>query len=117
MDDHLVQKLEFNIHCFSFYRGVFPWKSNGLSNSDCKSQVSSDSNSSNGFGSSWKLLVGRSNSLGCSSIDSLSIDTPASSGASTPLHHKRQGSNASAGEIKQFEDLVASSVALIQHNR
>ncbi|KAL4701897.1 hypothetical protein ACJJTC_013185 [Scirpophaga incertulas] len=40
--------------------------------------------------------------------------TPASSAANTPHHHRRQGSSASE---KQFEDLVASSIALIQHDR
>lgn len=87
-----------------FSRGVFPWKS-----SSTKSQDSTT-------GSTWRLFGSKSNG---NLTKSLSTEiqktlTPASSAANTPHHHKRQGSSASE---KQFEDLVASSIALIQHDR
>ncbi|CAH2091485.1 unnamed protein product [Euphydryas editha] len=86
-------------------RGVFPWKSN----SSTKSQESNPS-------STWRLFSSKSNgnlakSLTTEVQNSLS---PTSSAANTPHHHKRQGSSASE---KQFDDLVASSIALIQHDR
>lgn len=91
--------------CFHCYRGVFPWKSSSSS----KSQDSSVS-------SSWRLFGSKST---CNLDKTLNTDvqkslTPASSAANTPHHHRRQGSSASE---KQFDDLVASSIALIQHDR
>ncbi|XP_050351969.1 TBC1 domain family member 12-like isoform X2 [Nymphalis io] len=88
-----------------FSRGVFPWKSNSSS----KTQESNAT-------STWRLFGSKSNgniakSLTTEVQNSL---TPASSAANTPHHHKRQGSSASE---KQFDDLVASSIALIQHDR
>nr|XP_034831450.1 TBC1 domain family member 14-like [Maniola hyperantus] len=88
-----------------FSRGVFPWKSSSSS----KSQDSSVS-------SSWRLFGSKST---CNLDKALTTETqntlsPASSAANTPHHHRRQGSSASE---KQFEDLVASSIALIQHDR
>ncbi|CAH2265658.1 jg4908, partial [Pararge aegeria aegeria] len=86
-------------------RGVFPWKSS----SSTKSQDSS-------VGSSWRLFSSKST---CNLDKNHTTEvqkslTPASSAANTPHHHKRQGSSASE---KQFDDLVASSIALIQHDR
>ncbi|XP_023943464.1 TBC1 domain family member 14 [Bicyclus anynana] len=88
-----------------FSRGVFPWKSSSSS----KSQESS-------VGSTWRLFGSKST---CNLDKGLTTEvqktlTPASSAANTPHHHKRQGSSASE---KQFDDLVASSIALIQHDR
>ncbi|KAJ2944155.1 hypothetical protein O0L34_g18126 [Tuta absoluta] len=87
-------------------RGVFPWKSS--SKSEATEKVPS--------GVSWRLFSSKSS--GNLSSKTLTADqkslTPVSSGANTPHHHKRQGSSASE---KQFEDLVASSIALIQHDR
>ncbi|XP_039755965.1 TBC1 domain family member 12-like isoform X2 [Pararge aegeria] len=85
--------------------GVFPWKSS----SSTKSQDSS-------VGSSWRLFSSKST---CNLDKNHTTEvqkslTPASSAANTPHHHKRQGSSASE---KQFDDLVASSIALIQHDR
>ncbi|CAB3260223.1 unnamed protein product [Arctia plantaginis] len=86
--------------------GVFPWKNSSSKNQDAPSSVS------------WRLFGSKSSgnlsskSLSCEVQKSL---TPVSSTANTPHHHhKRQGSSASE---KQFEDLVASSMALIQHDR
>ncbi|XP_046968515.1 TBC1 domain family member 12-like [Vanessa cardui] len=89
-----------------FSRGVFPWKSNSSSS---KSQESNAT-------TTWRLFGSKSNgniakSLTTEVQNSL---TPTSSAANTPHHHKRQGSSASE---KQFDDLVASSIALIQHDR
>ncbi|CAH0729483.1 unnamed protein product, partial [Brenthis ino] len=86
-------------------RGVFPWKSS----SSTKTQETTP-------GSTWRLFGSKSNG---NLTKSLSTEvqktlTPASSAANTPHHHKRQGSSASE---KQFDDLVASSIALIQHDR
>lgn len=66
---------------------------------------------------SWRLFGSKSSgNLAAKTINSEAQKTltPASSVANTPHHHKRQGSSASE---KQFEDLVASSIALIQHDR
>ncbi|XP_045518411.1 TBC1 domain family member 12-like isoform X1 [Pieris brassicae] len=82
-----------------FSRGVFPWKSNPAKNQEAPSGT-------------WKLF-GKSNSLSKSAEVQKTL-SPASSVSNTPHHHKRQGSSASE---KQFEDLVASSIALIQHDR
>ncbi|CAG9793662.1 unnamed protein product [Diatraea saccharalis] len=86
-----------------FSRGVFPWKSNS------KSQESQSS--------TWRLFGSKSSqNLSAKTLNSeaqISL-TPVSSASNTPHHHKRQGSSASE---KQFEDLVASSIALIQHDR
>ncbi|XP_047534457.1 TBC1 domain family member 12-like [Vanessa atalanta] len=89
-----------------FSRGVFPWKSNS---STSKTQESNAT-------TTWRLFGSKSNgniakSLTTEVQNSL---TPTSSAANTPHHHKRQGSSASE---KQFDDLVASSIALIQHDR
>ncbi|XP_045495399.1 TBC1 domain family member 14-like [Colias croceus] len=81
-----------------FSRGVFPWKSN----SSTKSQETPTS--------TWKIFS-KSSAL------TKAVDvqpSPVTSATNTPHHHKRQGSSASE---KQFEDLVASSIALIQHDR
>ncbi|VVC91035.1 unnamed protein product [Leptidea sinapis] len=86
-----------------FSRGVFPWKSN----SSAKSQES-------GSSGSWRLFGSKSSGNLAKGTDVQKALTPASSAANTPHHHKRQGSSASE---KQFEDLVASSIALIQHDR
>ncbi|XP_035444755.2 TBC1 domain family member 12 [Spodoptera frugiperda] len=89
-----------------FSRGVFPWKSNSSKNHDSPSSVVS-----------WRLFGSKSSgNLAAKTINSEAQKTltPASSVANTPHHHKRQGSSASE---KQFEDLVASSIALIQHDR
>ncbi|CAG4950917.1 unnamed protein product [Colias eurytheme] len=78
--------------------GVFPWKSN----SSTKSQETPSS--------TWKIFS-KSSAL------TKAVDvqpSPVTSATNTPHHHKRQGSSASE---KQFEDLVASSIALIQHDR
>ncbi|CAH2981135.1 unnamed protein product [Chilo suppressalis] len=83
--------------------GVFPWKSSS------KSQESQSS--------TWKLFGSKSTqNLAAKTLTSEAQKTltPVSSAANTPHHHKRQGSSASE---KQFEDLVASSIALIQHDR
>ncbi|KAJ0178512.1 hypothetical protein K1T71_006335 [Dendrolimus kikuchii] len=90
-----------------FSRGVFPWKSS----SSTKNQESSTPTVT------WRLFGAKSNgniapkTLTVENQNSLS---PVSSATNTPHHHKRQGSSASE---KQFEDLVASSIALIQHDR
>ncbi|CAH0694341.1 unnamed protein product [Spodoptera exigua] len=89
-----------------FSRGVFPWKSNSSKNHDAPSSVVS-----------WRLFGSKSSgNLAAKTLNSEAQKTltPASSVANTPHHHKRQGSSASE---KQFEDLVASSIALIQHDR
>ncbi|XP_013134549.1 PREDICTED: TBC1 domain family member 12-like [Papilio polytes] len=88
-----------------FSRGVFPWKS-----SSSKTQESTTT------GVTWRLFGSKStNNLSVkTSSESQKSLTPVSSAANTPHHHKRQGSSASE---KQFEDLVASSIALIQHDR
>lgn len=89
-----------------FSRGVFPWKNNSSKNQESPTTAVS-----------WKLFGSKSSgnlstkNLNCEVQKSL---TPVSSGTNTPHHHKRQGSSASE---KQFEDLVASSIALIQHDR
>ncbi|CAH2039997.1 unnamed protein product, partial [Iphiclides podalirius] len=85
--------------------GVFPWKSNS------KSQESTGT-----AGVTWRLFGSKStNNLAAKAIaDPQKSLTPVSSASNTPHHHKRQGSSASE---KQFEDLVASSIALIQHDR
>ncbi|KAL0822808.1 hypothetical protein ABMA28_004813 [Loxostege sticticalis] len=89
-----------------FSRGVFPWKSNS------KTQESQSTPTV-----TWRLFGSKSTqnlpakTLNAETQKSL---TPVSSAANTPHHHKRQGSSASE---KQFEDLVASSIALIQHDR
>ncbi|XP_026733413.1 TBC1 domain family member 14-like [Trichoplusia ni] len=91
-----------------FSRGVFPWKSNSSKNHEPQSQSSVVS---------WRLFGSKSNgNLANKTLTSEAQKTltPASSVANTPHHHKRQGSSASE---KQFEDLVASSMALIQHDR
>ncbi|CAK1550928.1 unnamed protein product [Leptosia nina] len=80
-------------------KGVFPWKSNPTKSQETPSGT-------------WKLF-GKSNGVSKSTEVQKSL-TPSSSVSSTPHHHKRQGSSASE---KQFEDLVASSIALIQHDR
>ncbi|XP_053606392.1 TBC1 domain family member 12-like [Plodia interpunctella] len=86
-----------------FSRGVFPWKSSS------KSQESTPTVTWRLFGSkSTQNLASKASSEVQKSL------TPVSSAANTPHHHKRQGSSASE---KQFEDLVASSIALIQHDR
>ncbi|XP_060802473.1 TBC1 domain family member 12-like [Amyelois transitella] len=87
-----------------FSRGVFPWKS-----SSSKSQESTPT-------VTWRLFGSKStqNLVAKASADVQKSLTPVSSAANTPHHHKRQGSSASE---KQFEDLVASSIALIQHDR
>lgn len=102
----LLSKESFLKLCFCCYRGVFPWKSSSSKNQDAPTTVS------------WRLFGSKSSgnlaskSLNCEVQKSL---TPVSSAANTPHHHhKRQGSSASE---KQFEDLVASSMALIQHDR
>ncbi|XP_047026595.1 TBC1 domain family member 12-like [Helicoverpa zea] len=90
-----------------FSRGVFPWKSNSSKNNE----------SSPSSVVSWRLFGSKSSgNLAAKTLNSEAQKTltPASSGANTPHHHKRQGSSASE---KQFEDLVASSIALIQHDR
>ncbi|XP_041986592.1 TBC1 domain family member 12-like [Aricia agestis] len=79
-----------------FSRGVFPWKN--------KTQESS---------SSWKLFGSKSNGNLAKITTEVQTLTPSSSASNTPAH-KRQGSSASE---KQFDDLVASSIALIQHDR
>ncbi|PZC80584.1 hypothetical protein B5X24_HaOG214402 [Helicoverpa armigera] len=87
--------------------GVFPWKSNSSKNNE----------SSPSSVVSWRLFGSKSSgNLAAKTLNSEAQKTltPASSGANTPHHHKRQGSSASE---KQFEDLVASSIALIQHDR
>ncbi|XP_073947606.1 TBC1 domain family member 12-like isoform X2 [Choristoneura fumiferana] len=86
--------------------GVFPWKSSS-------SAKSPDNHSPT---VSWRLF-GSKSSVNLASKTCCEVQktlTPVSSGANTPHHHKRQGSSASE---KQFEDLVASSIALIQHDR
>lgn len=98
------------IYIFNCYRGVFPWKSSSSSKNHDSDKVPSPT-------VSWRLFGSKSS--GNLSAKTLSPDvqnslTPVSSGANTPHHHKRQGSSASE---KQFEDLVASSIALIQHDR
>ncbi|CAG9087437.1 unnamed protein product [Plutella xylostella] len=87
-------------------RGVFPWKNSSKPQED---QLKSS-------GVTWRIFGSKSSgnlskALGSEGPNSLS---PTSSAANTPHHHKRQGSSASE---KQFEDLVASSIALIQHDR
>ncbi|KAG7296283.1 hypothetical protein JYU34_021407 [Plutella xylostella] len=89
-----------------FSRGVFPWKNSSKTQED---QLKSS-------GVTWRIFGSKSSgnlskALGSEGPNSLS---PTSSAANTPHHHKRQGSSASE---KQFEDLVASSIALIQHDR
>ncbi|XP_068618755.1 TBC1 domain family member 12-like [Battus philenor] len=88
-----------------FSRGVFPWKS-----SSSKTQETGTP------GTTWRLFGSKStNNLAVkASVETQKSLTPVSSAANTPHHHKRQGSSASE---KQFEDLVASSIALIQHDR
>ncbi|XP_059050761.1 TBC1 domain family member 14-like [Achroia grisella] len=88
-----------------FSRGVFPWKSSSKSQETTSPTVS------------WRLFSSKSSqNLAAKTLTSevQKSLTPVSSAASTPHHHKRQGSSASE---KQFEDLVASSIALIQHDR
>lgn len=93
-----------------FSRGVFPWKSNGSSSSKTQ-EVTSPTTSWRLFSSKGSVNLVTAASKPAEGPASL---TPVSSGANTPHHHKRQGSSASE---KQFEDLVASSIALIQHDR
>ncbi|XP_028030588.1 TBC1 domain family member 14-like [Bombyx mandarina] len=105
--DHEQAKLKKKGLSGFFSRGVFPWKSNS----------SSKSHDSSSSGVSWKLFGSKSS--GNVSSKTLTTEnpkslTPVSSASNTPHHHKRQGSSASE---KQFEDLVASSIALIQHDR
>ncbi|GBP15427.1 hypothetical protein EVAR_80597_1 [Eumeta japonica] len=89
-------------------KGVFPWKSSGAT----KHEPTTHS------GVSWRLFGSKSS--GHLAADSSTAEgtpqrvTPASSVNGTPNHHRRQGSSASE---KQFEDLIASSIALIQHDR
>ncbi|CAG4939508.1 unnamed protein product [Parnassius apollo] len=87
------------------FSGVFPWKS-----SSSKTQESTTP------GVTWRLFGSKStNNLAVkASPETQKSLSPVSSAANTPHHHKRQGSSASE---KQFEDLVASSIALIQHDR
>ncbi|XP_037294641.1 LOW QUALITY PROTEIN: TBC1 domain family member 12 [Manduca sexta] len=90
-----------------FSRGVFPWKSSS----------SSKNHESSTPTVSWRLFGSKSS--GNISTKNLTSEnpnslTPVSSATNTPHHHKRQGSSASD---KQFDDLVASSIALIQHDR
>ncbi|XP_063363290.1 TBC1 domain family member 14-like isoform X1 [Cydia amplana] len=81
-----------------FSRGVFPWKSSSSS----KTSTSPTSTPT------WRLFGSRS------SGNLQREPAPAPPAPATPHHHRRQGSSASD---KQFEDLVASSIALIQHDR
>ncbi|KAM3960766.1 LOW QUALITY PROTEIN: TBC1 domain family member 12 [Aphomia sociella] len=88
-----------------FSRGVFPWKSSSKTQESPSPTVT------------WRLFGSKSTqNLAAKTLTSEVQNslTPVSSAASTPHHHKRQGSSASE---KQFEDLVASSIALIQHDR
>lgn len=88
-----------------FSRGVFPWKSSSKSQEATSPTVT------------WRLFGSKSTqNLAAKTLTSevQKSLTPVSSATSTPHHHKRQGSSASE---KQFEDLVASSIALIQHDR
>lgn len=102
-------------YVFVLHRNVFTWRSNNNINGDSKE------NAENGNG--WKFFNGTRVPPSPGSREESLCDSPpdhpasSSSGGSTPMH-RRQGSNASAGsECKQFENLVASSIALIQHNR
>ncbi|XP_072947842.1 TBC1 domain family member 12-like isoform X2 [Epargyreus clarus] len=91
-------------------RGVFPWKSSSSS----KSHESTPSTTPS---VTWKIFGSKSSgNLAAKALTSEAQKTltPTSSVTNTPHHHKRQGSSASE---KQFEDLVASSIALIQHDR
>ncbi|CAH2981134.1 unnamed protein product [Chilo suppressalis] len=103
VEDQTQSKLKKKGLSGFFSRGVFPWKSSS------KSQESQSS--------TWKLFGSKSTqNLAAKTLTSEAQKTltPVSSAANTPHHHKRQGSSASE---KQFEDLVASSIALIQHDR
>lgn len=89
-----------------FSRGVFPWKSSSSKNHESPTPTVT-----------WRFFG--SKSTGNIAAKTLTVESqnslsPVSSAANTPHHHKRQGSSASE---KQFEDLVASSIALIQHDR
>lgn len=98
-----------NNYVSSCYRGVFPWKSNNSSKNHESQPTPTNV--------TWRLFGTKSQgNLSSKTLNSETTKnlTPASSVVNTPHHHKRQGSSASE---KQFEDLVASSIALIQHDR
>ncbi|OWR42413.1 SWI/SNF-related matrix-associated actin-dependent regulator of chromatin subfamily B member 1 [Danaus plexippus plexippus] len=101
--DWITVAVVFRIRLMVLMKGVFPWKSSSSKNHDSSP-------------TSWRLFGSKSNTNLAKSLTAevQKSLTPSSSAATTPHHHKRQGSSASE---KQFDDLVASSIALIQHDR